>query len=91
MSSKTPIRHEYGHNLMLLREARQLTIPEACMSLNMSRAAWEGWEKATSFPGPHNMIRIARFFQFYDIYAMTTREFTMKEIKAAVFQNVKNQ
>lgn len=67
-----------GQNLMRLRESRGFTIAECCLTLNIARGVWEGWEKSTGEPGYNSLIRICHFLRYYDIFKLLTEEMRFK-------------
>lgn len=64
---------ELGRNLRTIREDRELTQRDVADTLEISRAAYAGWESGHRLPNVFRLIELAELFQVPVLWMLSSR------------------
>lgn len=64
----------FARNINWLRNQLKLTTREACIRSGIKESTWKSYEEGRAAPRLQNMPDLCRALEYYDLYAMMTRD-----------------
>lgn len=82
---RKPVSTPFSRNIVALRKAMGVTQREVASGVGVDLKAYQQWEYGYAKPSDlHLFIRLANFHQFFDLYALISRDLNEDELSLSI-------